>query len=207
VFLPYRFSGGVVRLTAYKKGKIIVCSAPSGAGKTTLVDHLRATFPELCYSVSATTRPPRSGEKNGVHYFFLSVDEFRRRADAGMFAEWKMVHGNYYGTPKAFVDQTIEAGKNLLMNIDVQGKVMFDAAYPDAYGILILPPSLQILEQRLRGRRTDSEEDIRIRLENARKEIEFARTGGKYEYTLINDDLRRAKDEIVRITREIFARP
>jgi len=194
-------------LSDTKDGKIIVCSAPSGAGKTTLLDHLRASVPNLVYSISATTRKPRPNEADGVHYFFLSTSEFKRRIDDNEFAEWQKVHGNYYGTPKSFVDRTVSSGKHLVMDIDVWGKAMFDKAYPHAWGILILAPSHELLEKRLRDRHSDSEEAIRVRLDNARKELEFARAQGKYEYTIINDNLERAGDEIVRIVREIIAKP
>jgi guanylate kinase len=187
------------------KGKIIVFSAPSGAGKTTLLDHLRATFPRLVYSISATTRPPRAHERNGEHYYFLSETEFKRRIEENAFAEWQVVHGNYYGTPKATIDGAIEEGKHVVMDIDVYGKRMFDQAYPDAVGILILPPSMEVLEQRLRARGTESSESLETRLNNARKEMDFGKTRGKYEYTIINDTLEKAKETVVRIVEEIIS--
>ncbi|MBD3393712.1 MAG: guanylate kinase [Chitinivibrionales bacterium] len=186
------------------RGKIIVCSAPSGAGKTTLLEHVRQTVPNLVYSISATTRPPRRNERDGADYFFMSVGEFKRRIDAGEFAEWQIVHGSYYGTPRSFVDKTVASGKHLVMDIDVRGKVMFDESYPGAHGILILPPSHEVLEKRLRGRGTDTEETISTRLENARKEIEFAETRGRYEYRIVNDDLEGARKRIVEVVREII---
>jgi guanylate kinase len=186
------------------KGKIIVFSAPSGAGKTTLLNHLRASVPGLVYSISATTRQPRAGEVDGKHYFFLTQDEFKRRIQAGAFAEWQLVHGNYYGTPRAFVDETIAGGSTIVMDIDVYGKKKFDQLYPDAVGVLILPPSMQVLEKRLRGRQSDSEETIRTRLANAVDEMAFARREGKYEHMLVNDDLDRVKAEIVSLVRTIL---
>jgi guanylate kinase len=188
-------------------GKIIVVSAPSGAGKTTLLNYVRVSMPELVYSISATTRPPRSHEKEGEHYFFLSIDEFKARIETGEFAEWQVVHGNYYGTPKSFVEQTIGAGKHLVMDIDVWGKAMLDKSYPQAYGILILPPSFDVLEERLRSRSTEREEDIELRLENSRKEIDFAKSHGTYAFTIINDDLVRAQEEILGVIKNIIARP
>ncbi|MBD3320001.1 MAG: guanylate kinase [Chitinivibrionales bacterium] len=184
-----------------KTGKIFVVSAPSGAGKTTLLNHLKDTVPDMVYSISTTTRMPREGEIDGVHYSFISEDEFRRRISRDEFAEWQIVHGNYYGTPKAFVDRIVGSGKHIIMDIDVYGKKKFDTVYPEAVGILILPPSLEVLEKRLRGRKSDSEETIALRLHNAGKEMEFAAAEGKYEYRIFNDDLRVARNELVSIVR------
>lgn len=184
-----------------KKGKIFIFSSPSGAGKTTLINFIRETVPGIVYSISATTRPPRPGEKDGQHYFFMSDDEFKRRITKEAFAEWAFVHGFYYGTPRSFIDATIAGGKHILMDIDVAGKKKFDAAYPEAIGILVLPPSMEELERRLRSRRSDSEAAIRLRLANAAQEMAFAKAKGKYEYTIINDDLERAKQEAARIIR------
>lgn len=171
-------------------------SAASGAGKTTLKDKVIGEFPDIVYSISATTRSPREGEVNGVHYFFKTKEEFEKLIKENGLIEWNEVHGNYYGTPKSFVEDMLRQGKRVLFDLDVFGKVNFDKVYPDATGILILPPSEEELERRLRGRGTDSEEVIRLRLENAKKEMEFAKTKGKYEYTIVNDDLERAANEL-----------
>ncbi|HON09335.1 MAG TPA: guanylate kinase [Chitinispirillaceae bacterium] len=187
-----------------KTGKIFVFSAPSGAGKTTILDYLRASIPDLVYSISATTRKPRKGEVDGLHYFFLSEQEFKSRIESGEFAEWALVHGNYYGTPRSFIDQVISSGKHIVMDIDVFGKKQFDRIYPEAVGILILPPSMEELEKRLRNRSSDDEETIRTRLKNAVTEIEFARSQGKYEYTIINDDLGRTKREVEELVRSLI---
>jgi guanylate kinase len=186
-----------------KRGAIIVFSAPSGAGKTTLLDHVRDTIPGLVYSISATTRPPRPHEVHGRHYFFLSEEEFRRKIEADELAEWQEVHGHYYGTPRDSLDSTLGAGKHVVMDIDVYGKKKLDRHYPEARGILILPPSLDELARRLRERGTDSEESIATRLSNAEREIAFAQAEGKYEYTVVNDNLERAKAEVASIVREI----
>ena len=178
------------------KNKLFVMSAASGAGKTTLKDKVFGEFPDIVYSISATTRKPREGEVDGVHYFFKTKEEFEKLIKEDGLIEWNEVHGNYYGTPKFFVEDMLRQGKRVLFDLDVFGKVNFDKVYPDATGILILPPSEEELERRLRGRGTDSEEVIRLRLENAKKEMEFAKTKGKYEYTIINDDLERAADEL-----------
>lgn len=182
-----------------QKGKIFVFSAPSGAGKTTILDKLKATVPNLVYSISATTRKPRTGEINGKHYFFMPVEEFKRKVDQNSFAEWAVVHDNYYGTPRSFIDSTVEQGSHIIMDIDVFGKKQFDKLYPEAVGVLIIPPSIEELEKRLRGRKSDDDEDIRVRLKNASVEIDFASTQGKYEYTVINDDLTKTVDDVIKI--------
>ncbi len=192
--------------TGKKKGHLIVFSAPSGAGKTTLLNYLRASIPELVYSISATTRQPRPGERHGEHYFFLTEEEFKREIEKGGFAEWMMVHGNYYGTPRAFIDENLNKGADIVMDIDVFGKKKFDALYPQAVGILIIPPGIDELERRLRLRHSESEEAIQRRLTNASVEMNFALCEGKYEYRVVNDDLERAKQETLRIVKEIISR-
>jgi guanylate kinase len=186
------------------RGRIFVFSAASGAGKNTLINHVRQVVPDMVYSVSATTRPPRPGEVDGRDYFFLSDAEFEKRIKAAAFAEWARVHGHYYGTPRDFIDATIASGKNIIMDIDVQGKKTFDVVYPEAIGILIAPPGMEELERRLRARKSDDDATIRLRLANAKKEMEFAQSEGKYEYTVVNDDLDRAKSEIVAIVNSLI---
>lgn len=181
------------------KNRLFVMSAASGAGKTTLKDKVIHKFPDIRYSISATTRSPRPGEVNGVHYFFKTKDEFLKMIQEDALVEWNEVHGNYYGTPKSFVEEALAKGERVLFDIDVFGKVNFDKVYPEATGILILPPSPEELERRLRTRASDSEEVIRLRLENAKKEIEFAQTNGKYEHVIVNDDLETAALELERI--------
>src|SRR5258708_1192359 len=150
-----------------KPGKLIVFSAPSGAGKSTLKDALMARFPSLRYSVSATTRKPRPGEEEGVHYFFKSQDEFRSMIDKQELVEHMQVHGNFYGTPRTPILEALERGHSVILDLDVYGKVNFDKAFPDAIGILIVPPSLEELERRLVARKSDDAETIRVRLQNA----------------------------------------
>lgn len=180
--------------------KPYVISAPSGAGKNTLISALMARFPgRFAYSISATTRKPRAGEEDGVHYYFKSEDEFRKMIVDGELAEWMQVHGNYYGTPRGPIDALLAAGTPVIMDIDVYGKVNFDKAYPEAVGILIVPPSLEVLEQRLRGRGTDSDETIALRLKNAVDELAFAKEQGKYEFTVVNDDFEDAVEELAKI--------
>jgi guanylate kinase len=189
---------------AAASGKIFVFSAPSGAGKSTILSYLAEAVPGLVYSVSATTRKPRAGEIDGVHYFFMTAEEFEAKAAKGEFAEWERVHGNCYGTPRAFIDSVTAGGRHIIMDIDVFGKKKFDMAYPEAVGILIAPPSMEVLEARLRARGTDDEATIRLRLENARAEMAFARSEGKYEHEIVNDDLETAKADTVALIRAII---
>lgn len=181
------------------KSKLFVMSAASGAGKTTLKDLVIKDFPDIRYSVSATTRPPREGELEGVHYFFKTQAEFAKLIAEDGLVEWNEVHGNFYGTPKAFVEGELAKGHRVLFDLDVFGKVNFDKVYPDATGILILPPSPEELERRLRKRATDSESVIELRLANARREMEFALEHGKYEHVIVNDDLQKAAAELRKI--------
>lgn len=182
--------------------RLFVMSAASGAGKTTLKDLVIQEFPDICYSISATTRAPRKGEVNGIHYFFKTKEEFEEMISKNELVEWNLVHGNYYGTPKSFVENQLVQGKRILFDLDVFGKANFDKVYPDATGILILPPSVEELKKRLLQRATDSEEVIQLRLENAIKEIDFAKAHGKYEYTIINDDLQKAAQELRTILKD-----
>lgn len=181
------------------KNRLFVMSAASGAGKTTLKDKVIQKFPDIRYSISATTRAPRVGEVDGVHYFFKTKEEFLKMIEDDALVEWNEVHGNFYGTPKSFVEETLAKGERVIFDIDVFGKVNFDKVYPDATGILILPPSSEELERRLRSRASDSEEVIKLRLENAEKEIDFAKNNGKYEHVIINDDLEKAAKELENI--------
>jgi guanylate kinase len=178
------------------KGVLIVMSAPSGAGKSTLIERIRPLFPEMRYSVSCTTRLPRSGEKEGIHYSFLDKERFRAMIEAKEFLEWKEVHGNRYGTPTGPVMDAIHDGRLMILDIDVQGASEVFRRFPDAVGIFIEAPDEHVLEQRLRSRGTDSEESIRTRLQNARQEMQQARL---FRYRVVNDDLDRAASEIAGI--------
>lgn len=185
---------------------MLAISAPSGAGKSTLCDKLVHDFSNIVYSISCTTRAPRGDEKDGEHYYFLSKKEFKSRIKKGEFLEYAKVHGNYYGTLEDTVLYTMEQGKHILLDIDVQGVEQirnaikgFDANHPIRKGfidIFILPPSLEELEKRLRGRGTDAEDVIQKRLKNAKKEIEQARL---YGYEIVNDDLELAYTELKNI--------
>ena len=183
-------------LTSAYRRFVVVVSGPSGAGKSSFVKVLLDEGPELQYSVSATTRARRSHETDGRDYFFLTKEEFTRRADAGEFVEWAHVHGEMYGTLRTQTDEALRQGKNVLLDVDVQGGKSVRAAYPDGVFIFVLPPTLEALEARLRGRRTDSEERIRLRLENARREIPMAR---EYDYAVVNDDLAAASRKVLAV--------
>ena len=176
--------------------KLFVFSAASGAGKTTLMNKVIPSFPNIVYSVSATTRKPRKGEVEGVHYFFKTEEEFKKMIEQNELVEWNKVHNNYYGTPKFFVEQKLKEGKDVAFDLDVFGKVNFNKVYPNSIGILILPPSLEELENRLRDRNTDSEEEIKLRMKNAKEEIDFALSKGKYQYIIYNSDLEAAAAEL-----------
>lgn len=174
--------------------KLIVISAPSGAGKTTLCQRLLKDFNELTLSISSTTRAPRGTEKHGQEYFFLSKTEFESQIQGGRFAEWAQVHGNYYGTSKEVIEKAFKAGKSVLLDIDVQGSDSLRKAFPkECYTIFIAPPSLQTLEQRLRARKTDSEETIRKRVRNASDEM---RRMSEFHQVVINDQFEPAYAEL-----------
>jgi guanylate kinase len=174
--------------------KLIVISAPSGAGKTTLCQRLLKDFEELTLSISSTTRAPRGTEKHGQEYFFLSKAEFEKQIQAGRFAEWAQVHGNYYGTSKDVIETAFRAGKSVLLDIDVQGAESLRKSFPkECYSIFIAPPSLQTLEKRLRARGTDNEETIRKRVRAASDEMKQM---PEFHQVVINDQFEPAYAEL-----------
>lgn len=175
------------------KGNIFVISAASGTGKTTLVSRLVQQHPNVRVSVSHTTRPPRAGEVNGQHYHFVSEEEFVRLVGEGAFLEHAQVFGNYYGTSYESVQSMCEQGYDVILEIDVQGAQQVRKALPEALSIFILPPSLAVLEQRLRQRQTDSEEVIARRLSEAVDEIQQALT---FDYVVSNRSLQQAEEEL-----------
>lgn len=169
------------------RGILFLVSAPSGAGKSTLFSRIRERM-DFAYSVSATTRTPRPHERDGEHYHFLDEPGFRRRAEAGEFLEWACVHGNLYGTPRAPLESMLQAGREVLLDVDTQGAAMIRRNAPPAIlealaDVFILPPSMAELERRLRGRATESEEDVRLRLRNATEEM---RSWREFKYAIVS---------------------
>jgi guanylate kinase len=175
---------------------VVVISGPSGVGKSSFVQELLGAGLNLEYSVSATTRTRRPHEVDGRDYVYLNREEFRRRIEAGEFVEWAEVHGELYGTLRSETERRLDAGRNVLLDIDVQGGRAVRKVYRDGVFIFVLPPSLASLEERLRGRGTDSDERIRLRLENARREIALVT---EYDYAVVNDDLKAALDRVASI--------
>ena len=177
-----------------RTGLLFIISAPSGAGKSTLCRAVRERFADLVYSISYTTRPPRGGEQNGVDYHFIAKDEFEKGIASGRWAEWAEVHDHYYGTSAEFLDGELSVGRDILLDIDIQGTRQILQRYPDGVTIFILPPSLEVLKSRLHFRDTDSPEVIAVRLKNAREEIaqkDF------YRHIITNDRLAVAVTELI----------
>ncbi|XPV75365.1 MAG: guanylate kinase [Desulfovibrio sp.] len=174
-------------------GLVLVICAPSGTGKSTVIQKLLADFPRFEFSISWTTRAPRGEEEHGKDYFFVSREDFIEKKDAGFFAEWAEVHGNFYGTPYKPVHDMLNEGKDVLFDIDVQGAMQLQESFPEGLFVFLLPPSRTELEARLRGRGTDAEEDIVKRLDNALGEIEAAK---EFNYWIINGDLEKAYEEL-----------
>ncbi|STZ76029.1 guanylate kinase [Bergeriella denitrificans] len=181
-----------------KKGNIFIISAASGTGKTTLVSRLLHNHADLRVSVSHTTRAPREGEQNGVHYHFVSKEAFETLIGQNAFLEHADVFGNYYGTSFQGVESLINQGLDVILEIDVQGAEQVRRALPQACSIFILPPSFEILAGRLKGRATDSEKVINTRLAKARHEIEQA---AHFDYIVVNDDLAQAEADLLHIIR------
>lgn len=169
-----------------KRGIVFVISAPSGAGKHAILHPILERASSIEYSISATTRAPRKGECDGRDYHFLDEAEFRRRIEAGGFAEWAEVHGHLYGTLHDALDSAVDSGKDVVLEIDVQGMRNVRKTRPDAVTVFIMPPSIEVLEQRLRGRGTNDEADIALRIANGRGEMAAV---NEYDYVIVNDRL------------------
>ncbi|MBW2730875.1 MAG: guanylate kinase [Deltaproteobacteria bacterium] len=178
-----------------KHGLLFVLSSPSGAGKTTLCRRLLDEFPEqLCFSVSTTTRPKRPNERDGVDYYFVDEPTFTRKVEAGDFAEWAEVHGNRYGTAWATIHENVDAGRDVIFDIDYQGAQGLHAKFAsDTAMVFVLPPSLEELAKRLRGRGTDASDVVERRLNKAKEELQHY---GEYQYLVLNDDLDQAYAEV-----------
>ncbi len=182
-----------------REPKLFVISGPSGAGKGTLVSRIREQHPALGLTVSATTREPREGEVDGESYYFLTDDEFARRVDADEFVEWAEVHGHRYGTLVSEVTSNLDAGRSLILEIDVQGAFQVKKRFPDAILIFIMPPSLEVLADRLSSRGTETPESLSLRLANAKAEIELA---PQYDDVVVNDDLDDATAELLQVIQQ-----
>ena len=168
-----------------RKGLLFIISGPAGSGKGTVVNELIAAHPEITLSISATTRNPRPNEKNGVHYHFISKEEFEKRIENGKMLEYATYSGNYYGTPEKEVQEAMENGKDVILEIEVEGAMQIKKKIKDSVAIMLTPPNKEVLEARLRGRGTETEEVIKWRLERAKAEINLM---PQYDYAVINED-------------------
>jgi guanylate kinase len=180
-------------MTPMARGRLVVISAPSGAGKSTIARAILEAHPTLGFSVSATTRQVRNGEQEGRDYFFLTKEEFRRRIEAGDFVEWEEIYGNYYGTLRQEVDRALEEGRHILFDIDVKGGLSIRSRYPESLLIFIRPPSLQVLHERLRNRKTEDDAAVSLRMERVPLEMQL---GVGFVYLVVHDDLPRAIAEV-----------
>ncbi|HTN44052.1 MAG TPA: guanylate kinase [Nitrospiria bacterium] len=176
-------------IASRKRGLLLVVSAPSGAGKTTLCREMAHTMPGLRYSISYTTRSPRANEVDGRDYFFITEPEFMQMVARNEFAEWAKVHNNFYGTQADFLKRTMAGGTDVLLDVDTQGAKLLKKRFPDGVFIFVLPPSMAILMERLRDRQSDTPEEIERRLRVAREEIQ---NFSDYDYIIINDEIKKA---------------
>ncbi len=182
-----------------KRGLLVVISGPSGVGKSTVVRRLFKVSPELKMSISSTTRPPRPGEVHGQHYFFITQEEFDARVREGKFLEWAKVHGSYYGTPRSFIEEKLEKGESVVLEVDVQGAssikriVESGKMRASAVFIFLIPPSVDILAFRLKKRKTEDEEVVNYRLRAAIAELQVME---KYDYIVVNDKVESAAEKI-----------
>jgi len=193
-----------VRYIRGLRGNLYIVSAPSGSGKTTLLDHIINKFDDLIFSVSYTTRKPRGRESHGVEYFFVGRDEFLGMVERGEFLEWAEVHGNYYGTGRQFVEENLEAGRSVILDIDVQGKVLVKERFPEAITVFLMPPSYEELERRLKARSLEDDETVRMRLAIAGKEISRYRD---YDFIVINDNINESAAVLEAVVRAGSAKP
>ena len=184
-----------------RKGAIIAVAAPSGTGKTTIVKQILKEFPGIVFSVSATTRKKRKDEKNGREYFFLTEEEFKKKIVAEEFVEWEKFYDYYYGTFKSYIEENINKGHSVLVEIDVKGALHLKNIYPDAVLIFFYPPNFEELERRLKGRQTEDEADFKKRIERAKMELSLK---DKFDYLIENKDLNIAVNETKRLINKII---
>lgn len=175
-------------------GRLIVVSGPSGAGKSTIISRVLARRPDLAYAVSVTTRPRRGQERDGVDYHFVSEETFREKIQTGELAEWARVHGHYYGTCARFIETQRRSGTDVVVDVDTQGAQSLLSKYTDAISIFVSPPTMEVLQERLVSRRTETPEAIEMRLANAREEMKQM---NQYTHVLVNDDVERAVSEFL----------
>lgn len=180
-------------MTPQSSGRIVVVAAPSGSGKTSIAKEILRRYPSLRFSVSATTRPKRPAETDGKDYFFLERAEFEKRIASGAFVEWETIYGNLYGTLRSEVDAALAQGMHLMFDVDVKGALSIKRAYPEACLIFIRPPSVEVLEQRLRARLTEDAETLRQRMARVPMELEQA---ALFDHVVVNDVLDKATDEV-----------
>lgn len=179
-------SGDIPKKSAGSGGRLFIMSAPSGAGKTTLCKAILERFPDMRYSVSFTTRNPRPGETEGEDYHFIDRETFQQRLTDNLWAEWARVHDHFYGTSAVFIENALAEGRDVMLDVDVQGALQLMERYPESVSIFIMPPSMEILKQRLASRGTDDPDEIEKRLFNAQKEIVQK---DRYHYVIVNDRL------------------
>lgn len=184
-----------------KKGKIFVISAPSGAGKTTILKEVLSEYPGLVLSISATTRPPRPNEVHGKDYFFLSVEQFLSRVNNHDFIEWEKFYDYYYGTLKSFVNDTLDLGKSIIFEVDVKGALSIKNVFPSANLIFIDPPSVEELKRRLAARNTECEADFKKRIERAELELSFK---NKFDYVVVNSEIETAVKNVKKIIKNVL---
>lgn len=175
------------------KGNLIIISSPSGGGKGTIIKEVLDSLPDVGYSVSLTTRAPRFGEEDGKHYYFVSKLKFEEKINADGFLEYAEVHGNWYGTSRKQTENVTNAGKDILLEIDVQGAIQVMGKMPEAVSIFIMPPSFDVLKARLTSRATEGMEDLALRLRNSHEEV---KQYDKFKYVVINDEVRVASKKI-----------
>ncbi len=185
-----------------KKGKLFVFSAPSGSGKTTIIKNVLSEFSQLSFSISATTRSKRPTEENGIDYYFLNVEDFKKKVENEEFLEWGKFFGYYYGTLKELVFQKINTGNSIVLEVDVKGALNIKEVYPDSVLIFISPPSIDELKSRLKNRQTESDEDFEKRIERAEMELNYRE---KFDYNVYNYNLEDAKLEVNEIIKRELA--
>ena len=186
-----------------RKGEIIAVSAPSGGGKTTIVKKILERFPEIIFSISATTRPKRDNEVEEQEYFFISEKEFKDKIESSEFVEWEKFYDYYYGTFKKYIDDNINEGKSVLLEIDVKGALSIKKIYPDSHLLYIMPPSYDELVRRLKNRKTETEVDLNKRIERTKMELSQK---DKFDYIIVNENLNKAISETLILINNILGK-